>query len=104
MGFFNYHTHTTYCDGKSTPEEIVLEAIRFGMDTIGFSGHSPAFGELRDVDSVMYVNTLPRLPAYFLVLHQNLLREDYAGGMVFCFILALVLRVLRHFHGARLCG
>ena len=41
MAFFNYHTHTTYCDGKSTPEEIVLEAIRLGMDTIGFSGHAP---------------------------------------------------------------
>ena len=44
MGFFNYHTHTTYCDGKSTPEEIVLEAIRLGMDTIGFSGHAPCPG------------------------------------------------------------
>ena len=41
MAFFNYHTHTTFCDGKSTPEEIVLEAIRLGMDTIGFSGHAP---------------------------------------------------------------
>ena len=42
MGFFNYHTHTTYCDGKSTPEEIVLEAIRLGMDTIGFWVTHPA--------------------------------------------------------------
>lgn len=44
MGYFNYHTHTTYCDGKSTPEEIVLEAIRLGLDTIGFSGHAPCPG------------------------------------------------------------
>ena len=36
----NLHTHTTYCDGKSTPEEIVLEAIERGMDTLGFSTHS----------------------------------------------------------------
>ena len=28
MGYFNYHTHTRYCDGKNTPEEMVLEAIR----------------------------------------------------------------------------
>ena len=36
----NYHTHTTYCDGKNTPEEMVLEAIRLGCPELGFSGHS----------------------------------------------------------------
>lgn len=38
----NLHTHTTYCDGKNTPEEVVKEAIRIGCHTIGFSGHAPA--------------------------------------------------------------
>ncbi len=36
----NLHTHTTYCDGKNTPEEMVLEAIRLGMTVLGFSGHA----------------------------------------------------------------
>ncbi|MBQ4362140.1 MAG: histidinol-phosphatase [Lachnospiraceae bacterium] len=36
----NLHTHTVYCDGKSTPEEIVLTAIDRGLDSIGFSGHA----------------------------------------------------------------
>ena len=36
----NYHTHTGFCDGKNTPEEMVLEAIRLGCREIGFSGHS----------------------------------------------------------------
>lgn len=36
----NFHTHTTYCDGKNTPEEMVLAAIHLGMTAIGFSGHS----------------------------------------------------------------
>ena len=36
----NYHTHTCFCDGKHTPEEMVLEAIRLGCREIGFSGHS----------------------------------------------------------------
>lgn len=36
----DYHVHTTYCDGKSTAEEIVITAISKGMHTIGFSGHS----------------------------------------------------------------
>lgn len=35
-----YHAHTCFCDGKNTPEEMVLEAIRLGCREIGFSGHS----------------------------------------------------------------
>ena len=35
----NLHTHTLYCDGKDTPEQLVLQAIALGFDTIGFSGH-----------------------------------------------------------------
>lgn len=40
MIYRDFHTHTTYCDGDDTPEQIVLAAIERGMDTIGFSGHS----------------------------------------------------------------
>lgn len=40
MRFSNYHTHTTFCDGADSPEELVLEAIRLGCPEIGFSGHS----------------------------------------------------------------
>ncbi len=35
----NLHTHTTFCDGKSTVDEIVQAAIEKGFDSIGFSGH-----------------------------------------------------------------
>lgn len=35
----NYHTHSTYCDGKNTLEEILLYAIEKGCPSIGFSGH-----------------------------------------------------------------
>ncbi len=37
------HVHTTFCDGKNTPEEVVLAAISKGLDTIGFSAHSYTF-------------------------------------------------------------
>ena len=40
MKLTNYHTHTVYCDGKNTPEEMILEAIERGFDVLGFSGHS----------------------------------------------------------------
>ena len=35
----NYHTHTQFCDGKSTAEEMVISAIEKGFTAIGFSGH-----------------------------------------------------------------
>ncbi|MBO5939437.1 MAG: histidinol-phosphatase [Clostridia bacterium] len=36
----NLHTHSTFCDGKNTPEEMVQAAISLGMDSLGFSGHA----------------------------------------------------------------
>ena len=39
--FSNFHTHTVFCDGADSPEELVLEALRLGCPEIGFSGHSP---------------------------------------------------------------
>lgn len=38
----NFHTHTTFCDGKNSAEEMVLAAIEKGFDMLGFSTHSPA--------------------------------------------------------------
>ncbi len=35
----NFHTHSTFCDGDNTPEEIVLKAIEKSFASIGFSGH-----------------------------------------------------------------
>lgn len=36
----NLHTHTTYADGKDTPEKLILEAIKRGFSSLGFSEHS----------------------------------------------------------------
>ena len=36
----NLHIHSTYADGKDRPEEMILEAISKGFDSIGFSEHS----------------------------------------------------------------
>ncbi|MFA6705144.1 MAG: histidinol-phosphatase [Bacteroidales bacterium] len=38
---FNYHSHSTFCDGKNTLEEMALSAIERGMQYFGFSAHSP---------------------------------------------------------------
>ncbi|MBR5314396.1 MAG: histidinol-phosphatase [Clostridia bacterium] len=34
------HMHTTYCDGKNSPEEMIQSAINMGLKTVGLSGHS----------------------------------------------------------------
>lgn len=39
----DYHIHTTYCDGKNSPREVVEEAIFQGLEEIGFSVHSWTF-------------------------------------------------------------
>ena len=35
----NFHTHTTWCDGKDSAETMVLAAIERGFTDIGFSPH-----------------------------------------------------------------
>ena len=36
----NLHTHTTFCDGKDSPEELAEQALARGFDSLGFSIHS----------------------------------------------------------------
>ena len=40
MCYSDLHVHSTFSDGKSTPEEIVLSAIEKGMSKVGISDHS----------------------------------------------------------------
>ena len=58
----NYHTHTSFCDGRSTPEEYVQEALRIGMEHLGFSSHV-------DISPVMDV------PAYLAEVRR--IQEKY---------------------------
>ena len=59
----NFHTHTTLCDGKSSPEEMVLSAIEKGFSSLGFSGHAITDFDgsycLKDIDS--YIDTITAL-------------------------------------------
>ena len=35
----SYHTHSTFCDGKNTPEEMLLSAVEKSFNALGFSSH-----------------------------------------------------------------
>lgn len=37
------HMHTTYCDGRDTPDDMVQAAIKKGLSTVGLSSHSYTF-------------------------------------------------------------
>lgn len=37
----SYHTHTTFCDGKSSARDMIETAVSLGCAEIGFSSHSP---------------------------------------------------------------
>lgn len=41
----NYHTHTTYCDGKEEMKAYVQKAIELQFDHLGFSAHAPILKE-----------------------------------------------------------
>ena len=57
----NYHTHSTWCDGRDTPEAMILAAIAKGFDELGFSSH--AMLPQDDVDWVLTPEKAPRYAA-----------------------------------------
>ena len=63
----NYHTHTNFCDGKNTPEEVVLSAIEKGFDALGVSGHGYTQFDLRYCmkDTEGYRKEINRLKAKY---------------------------------------
>lgn len=49
------HTHTYFCDGKDSPEEMVQAAINAGLDTIGICTHAhTAFDERYCIPKARY--------------------------------------------------
>ncbi|MBR0176517.1 MAG: histidinol-phosphatase [Bacteroidales bacterium] len=69
MQNFNLHTHSIYSDGKSQPREIVEEAVRQGLTTLGFSEHSPLPFDntfsVKSADMPRYVADIAQLKAEF---------------------------------------
>lgn len=76
MTLQNLHTHTVFSDGKNTPEEMVLGAVRAGCTSLGFSEHSP-LAPFYDPDR--YAMEAADLPAYRSEILR--LREKYAGQL-----------------------
>ncbi|MCR4630866.1 MAG: histidinol-phosphatase [Treponema sp.] len=74
----NMHTHTVWCDGKNSAEEMVLAAIQKGFNVLGFSGHcihplNPDF--YKPVDDVWHIPTA-NIKAYTEEIRR--LKEKYS--------------------------
>ena len=54
----NYHTHTTWCDGKDSPRKVIQAAVAKGFEVIGFSSH--AMLPESDTDWVLTPEKAPR--------------------------------------------
>lgn len=70
----NLHTHTSFCDGRNTPEEMVQGAIACGCQSLGFSGHAPL-----PYDSEGWTTAAKDLPVYRQAVLR--LREKYANSL-----------------------
>ena len=76
----NFHTHSTFCDGRNTPQQMVDRALELGFVALGFSGHMdpevvmdwPAYSA-----EVKRLAADPRVKNAVLVAH---LAEVYRSG------------------------
>ncbi|MBQ6685903.1 MAG: PHP domain-containing protein, partial [Firmicutes bacterium] len=72
----NAHTHTTFCDGKCSAEEMVQAAIKYGLTSLGITLHAPIEGEFwtpRKEMEPKFIEEMARL------------KEKYAGTIdVYC--------------------
>ncbi|MCQ2413621.1 MAG: histidinol-phosphatase [Clostridia bacterium] len=73
MKLANYHTHSTFCDGKNTPRETIERALALGCAEIGFSGHS--YTETGDREP--YCMTREGTEQYQTEIRK--LKEEYRG-------------------------
>lgn len=60
MKGYDLHTHTTFCDGKNSPEEMVKSAIEKGLNTVGILAHSYCECEPQEF---LHYNDIPKFQA-----------------------------------------
>ncbi|MDL2265561.1 histidinol-phosphatase [Parabacteroides sp. OttesenSCG-928-G07] len=65
MTLSNYHSHTTFCDGRSAAEDFVKFALSNNLTIYGFSSHSPlpfeTFWNMSKTDLPEYLQEIDRL-------------------------------------------
>ena len=88
MIYVNYHSHSTYCDGKGSLEDYVTEALKQNLTALGFSGHAPLpfpnDWTMKDSDLKAYLTEAARLKEKYkerIELYTGL-EIDYINGLM----------------------
>ena len=68
----DFHTHTSFCDGKNTPREMIERALALGFCSYGFSEHSVA-----QLDTETCALSIEGERDYVKQIQQ--LKEEYRG-------------------------
>jgi len=88
----NLHTHTTYCDGKLSAEEMVKAALQKSGDSLGFSEHSyVSFDEqysMMPSDTPLYITEINNLKQkykdeieIYLGIEQDYFTDEVPEGL-----------------------
>ncbi len=83
----NYHTHTTWCDGRNAPEEMIRAALERGFTALGFSSHARlpdnVPGNLTPESAVRYAADIRALATRYAPRIRILLgvEADYIAGV-----------------------
>ncbi len=66
---YNFHSHTQFCDGRATMEEMVKAAVASGLKHWGFTPHSPILFpspcNMKQEDVDVYLNEVERLKGVY---------------------------------------
>ena len=73
MAWTNYHSHTSFSDGKLTPEDYILAALERDVFQYGFSDHAPVQFECK------WATPNEKLPTYYEIVER--LQNQYAGKL-----------------------
>lgn len=73
MQLSNYHSHCTFCDGRSTPEDFIKFAVSHSFRAYGFSSHSPLPFE------TFWNMSKDDMPEYLMEIER--LKKKYAGQL-----------------------
>ena len=96
----NLHTHSIFCDGKNSIEEMVQQAIALGFDSLGFSGHvykNYDICSMSEANIIAYKKEIRRVrdkyagqikiylgAEYDMFANQDRSEYDYVIGSVHC--------------------
>ncbi len=88
MNYFNYHTHSEFCDGQGSIEDNIISAISFGITDLGFSSHAPLYFNpkwtMREERFPEYKNEINNLSVKYAELIRLFtgLEIDYIPGIM----------------------